>query len=126
MAELIPLDSFADQDSPIRDLDKPLIALLGGFSSDLPYRILSRLLEVTEQLFGKNLSKPPQVKATGTSNLPKGATLEFDMPDLSKDKSESEKKKEVPTKDESKPKNLTGIGAVNKVTEAKAGSNKEG
>lgn len=68
MSELIPLNELGGStDSHLHDLGKPVMALLGGFSSDLPYRILSRLLEVVEQLFGKNLTTPAPPKPTMTA-----------------------------------------------------------
>lgn len=64
LSELIPINEIgANVDSQFHDLGKPLIALLGGFSADLPYRILSRLLEIVEQMFGKTLTKPPTGKS---------------------------------------------------------------
>lgn len=67
MSELIPINQLSGgTDSHLHDLGKPLMALLGGFGSDLPYRILSRLLDVVEQLFGKNLTTPAPPKPTMT------------------------------------------------------------
>ncbi|CCN68577.1 hypothetical protein [Vibrio nigripulchritudo] len=54
IAELLPLGQMqaaAGGESTVVDLDKPLAAILGGFSSDVLYRFLSRLLELVEQLF---------------------------------------------------------------------------
>jgi len=64
LSELLPLDNLAtDSASSIDDLDKPLIAMLGGFSSDLLYKILSRLLELVEQMFGSADFKPGHSRA---------------------------------------------------------------
>ena len=68
ISELIPLDSLSS-DTPAGDLDKPLMALLGGFSSDLPYRILSRLLDLVEQAFGRTAPSEP-AKAVTNRVLP--------------------------------------------------------
>jgi hypothetical protein len=53
ISELLPLNALNLQDaSGIQDFEKPLAALLGGFASDMLYRILNRLVEQVNQLFG--------------------------------------------------------------------------
>jgi hypothetical protein len=46
LATLIPIE-----ESMKADFGKPLLAMLGGFSADLVYRIISRLIETLESLF---------------------------------------------------------------------------
>jgi hypothetical protein len=53
LATLIPIEKSLDA-----DFGKPLLAMLGGFSADLVYRIISRVIESLESLFrgdGKSL-----------------------------------------------------------------------
>jgi hypothetical protein len=46
LATLIPIEKSTDA-----DFGKPLLAMLGGFSADLVYRIISRVIETLESLF---------------------------------------------------------------------------
>lgn len=48
LAELIPHDKMGEQGQLMA---KPLLALLGGFSASLVYRVLARLVETVEGLF---------------------------------------------------------------------------
>lgn len=57
-----PISNGAEQS--LVDLDKPLIALLGGFSSDLLYHIFARILQEIQRLFGK-----PEPKQTSLSQM---------------------------------------------------------
>ncbi|KAF7785735.1 hypothetical protein PRUB_a0108 [Pseudoalteromonas rubra] len=52
ISELLPLNSISgEQVSGLEQFDKPVAALLGGFSADLIYRILNRFIELANQLF---------------------------------------------------------------------------
>lgn len=76
LCELLPLGGTAAQEgSSLHDLDKPLAALLGGFSSDLVYRILSRILESVEQMFGKSEPKPAAMRPSPVAPLTQSAAL---------------------------------------------------
>ncbi|MDK1286669.1 hypothetical protein [Pseudoalteromonas umbrosa] len=58
IAELIPTqDITQNATSSIGDFHKPLAALLGGFSADVIYGVLSRLVEVVNQLMGSTDQK---------------------------------------------------------------------
>jgi len=50
LAELISVTPDSNENLPLGSLSKPLLAMLGGFSSDLVYRLLSRLVETVESL----------------------------------------------------------------------------
>ncbi|ESP93230.1 MULTISPECIES: hypothetical protein [Pseudoalteromonas] len=52
IAELIPTQEITQNHSSLGDFHKPLAALLGGFSADVIYSVLSRLVEVVNQLMG--------------------------------------------------------------------------
>lgn len=61
ISELIPISTLeAGSSSSVQDLDKPLMALMGGFSSNIIYSVLSRLLVLVEQLFGASEYMPEQ------------------------------------------------------------------
>lgn len=58
ISELLPLNTLDLQKATgIEDFDKPLAALLGGFAADMLYRILSRMVELVNQLFGGQTTK---------------------------------------------------------------------
>ncbi|MCF6440850.1 hypothetical protein L1077_15540 [Pseudoalteromonas luteoviolacea] len=58
IAELIPTQDLTQgSSSSIGDFHKPLAALLGGFSADVIYSVLSRLVEVINQLMGSTDQK---------------------------------------------------------------------
>ncbi|NRB40286.1 MAG: hypothetical protein HRU20_17765 [Pseudomonadales bacterium] len=63
IAELIPLQSLDDNASAaLTGFNKPLFALLGGFSADLIYRILNRFIDVIHQLLGiENKASQPEI-----------------------------------------------------------------
>ncbi len=52
IAELLPLDSQSGVPDVV--MDKPLVALLGGFSSDVIYQILRHLVLQVKKIFGKD------------------------------------------------------------------------
>lgn len=52
IAELLPLDSQSGIPDVV--MDKPLVALLGGFSSDVIYQILRHLVLQVKKIFGKD------------------------------------------------------------------------
>ncbi|MBQ4839572.1 MULTISPECIES: hypothetical protein [Pseudoalteromonas] len=67
IAELIPTQEITQNHSSIGDFHKPLAALLGGFSADVIYSVLSRLVEVVNQLMGSAEQKTKEkVKNTLT------------------------------------------------------------
>lgn len=45
-------DSSATPPTPLENFDKPIAALLGGFSSDLIYRVLNRFVQLINQMIG--------------------------------------------------------------------------
>jgi len=82
IAELMPLDTLnSGAAGDIEDLDKPLIALLGGFSSDLLYRILSRILATVEQLFGKTEFRDTERMPSGPILQEHALTLRDELPE---------------------------------------------
>ncbi|KZN45263.1 hypothetical protein [Pseudoalteromonas luteoviolacea] len=68
IAELIPTQDITQSpSSSIGDFHKPLAALLGGFSADVIYSVLNRLVEVLNQLMGSTDQKAKdKVKVTLT------------------------------------------------------------
>ncbi|KZN36503.1 hypothetical protein N480_17540 [Pseudoalteromonas luteoviolacea S2607] len=67
IAELIPTADLAQNNPTISDFHKPLAALLGGFSADVIYSVLNRLVDVFNQLLGSSDQKAKeQVKNTIT------------------------------------------------------------
>ncbi|KZN57768.1 hypothetical protein [Pseudoalteromonas luteoviolacea] len=57
IAELIPTADLAQNNPTISDFHKPLAALLGGFSADVIYSVLNRLVDVFNQLLGSSDQK---------------------------------------------------------------------
>ncbi|MBQ4812885.1 hypothetical protein J8M20_16110 [Pseudoalteromonas luteoviolacea] len=57
IAELIPTADLAQNNHTISDFHKPLAALLGGFSADVIYSVLNRLVDVFNQLLGSSEQK---------------------------------------------------------------------
>ena len=64
IAELLPLNSQNGTESVI--MDKPLFALLGGFSADVIYHILRRLVLQIRNMFGRD-EKTEQQEAKQSS-----------------------------------------------------------
>ena len=50
LATLIPIESYQDKAGTFQGFGQPLLALLGGFSADLVYRIINRLISAVESL----------------------------------------------------------------------------
>ncbi len=64
ISELLPLNGTGEESGAV--LDKPVVALLGGFSSDVIYQILRRLVLQLHRIMGddKKPSQPPAMPAS--------------------------------------------------------------
>ena len=70
ICELLPMnDLVAQSDQDMKELDKPLAALLGGFCSDLIHRILSRFVKLVDQLFGHTQTLPVSKDSNAIESL---------------------------------------------------------
>ena len=71
ICELMPMDAMGAQGGEdMKELDKPLAALLGGFCSDLIHSILVRFVDLVGQLFGHTQTIPTS-KDTNVIESPK-------------------------------------------------------
>ena len=69
IAELIPMQALDPKDAAeITSFGKPVAALLGGFSADVIYRILNRLVDMVNQFLG-NTKVPDDKQADNVSQL---------------------------------------------------------
>ncbi len=59
IVELLPSDIFAGEESPLKNFGKPAFALLGGFSANMLYRLLKRLVDTVDHLVR---GEPTQIK----------------------------------------------------------------
>ena len=64
LAELVPVEQITSQNETMTDLTRPLLAMLGGFSVQVVYRILQRIVQTLETLVqGESTVKEEVVKA---------------------------------------------------------------
>ncbi|WP_145925017.1 hypothetical protein [Pseudoalteromonas luteoviolacea] len=82
IAELIPTQEITQNHSSLGDFHKPLAALLGGFSADVIYSVLSRLVEVVNQLMGSTDQKTKEKVKSGLTRADLAEQLQQQNKDI--------------------------------------------
>ncbi|WP_152614537.1 hypothetical protein [Pseudoalteromonas luteoviolacea] len=91
IAELIPTQEITQNHSSLGDFHKPLAALLGGFSADVIYSVLSRLVEVVNQLMGSTDQKTKDKVKSGLTRADLAEQLQQQNKDIKDTISQSQR-----------------------------------